>query len=83
MAAAEYGHANIRANAVCPGLILTEIMGASGAANFPDLVKEAAPGRAGKPEEVAELAAFLCTDKAAFISGAIIPVDGGWACSLP
>jgi NAD(P)-dependent dehydrogenase (short-subunit alcohol dehydrogenase family) len=82
-AAAEYGHANIRANAVCPGLILTENMGASGAAHYPELIKKAALGRAGQPDDVAELAAFLCTDKASFISGAIIPVDGGWACSLP
>jgi NAD(P)-dependent dehydrogenase (short-subunit alcohol dehydrogenase family) len=82
-AAAEFGHVGIRANAVCPGLILTEQMGASGASRFPELLKKAALGRAGQPDEVAELACFLASDRASFISGAIIPVDGAWSCSLP
>jgi NAD(P)-dependent dehydrogenase (short-subunit alcohol dehydrogenase family) len=81
-AAFEYGARGIRANAICPGFILTEIMGASGAAHFPDMVNKAALGRAGQPHEVAEVAAFLCSDKASFVSGAIIPVDGGWSAKL-
>jgi NAD(P)-dependent dehydrogenase (short-subunit alcohol dehydrogenase family) len=81
-AAFEYGAQGIRANAICPGFILTEIMGASGAAHFPDMVNKAALGRAGQPHEVAEVAAFLCSDKASFVSGAIIPVDGGWSAKL-
>jgi NAD(P)-dependent dehydrogenase (short-subunit alcohol dehydrogenase family) len=81
-AAVEYGAKGIRANAVCPGFILTEIMGASGAQHFPELLEKAALGRAGQPQEVAEVAAFLCSDRASFVSGAIIPVDGGWAAKL-
>jgi NAD(P)-dependent dehydrogenase (short-subunit alcohol dehydrogenase family) len=81
-AAVEYGPKAIRANAICPGLILTEIMGASGSKRFPEMLEKAALKRAGKPEEVAEVAAFLASDRAAFVSGAVIPVDGGWSARL-
>jgi NAD(P)-dependent dehydrogenase (short-subunit alcohol dehydrogenase family) len=82
-ASAEYGHKNIRANCLCPGFIETEIMGASGGSRFPEMYEKASLGRAGRPGEVAEVAAFLCSDRASFVSGAIIPVDGGWSARLP
>jgi len=81
-AAIELGPANIRVNCICPGFILTEIMGAAGLAGQPDIVTKAALGRAGEPSEVAEVAAFLASDRASYVSGAIIPVDGGWAAKL-
>jgi len=81
-AAVEHGKNGIRANVLCPGIILTEIMGASGAAHFPELLEKSALGRAGQPNEVAEVAAFLVSDRASFVSGAVIPVDGGWAAKL-
>jgi NAD(P)-dependent dehydrogenase (short-subunit alcohol dehydrogenase family) len=81
-AAVEYGPDGIRVNAICPGFILTEIMGAVGLQTFGDLPQKAALGRGGRPEEVAEVAAFLASDRASFISGAIIPVDGGWSAKL-
>jgi NAD(P)-dependent dehydrogenase (short-subunit alcohol dehydrogenase family) len=81
-ASAEYGHQGIRANALCPGFIETEIMGASGGARFPEMYEKASLGRAGRPEEVAQVALFLCSDLASFVTGAIIPVDGGWAAKI-
>jgi NAD(P)-dependent dehydrogenase (short-subunit alcohol dehydrogenase family) len=81
-ASSEYGGKGVRVNCVCPGFIETEIMGASGGKNFPQMYEKASLGRAGKPNEVAEVAAFLCSDRASFVSGAIIPVDGGWSARL-
>lgn len=81
-AAVEYGDRGIRVNAICPGFILTEIMGAAGGEHFPEMFTKAALGRAGEPPEVAEVAAFLASDRASFVSGAIVPVDGGWSAKL-
>ena len=77
-AAVEYGPQGIRANALCPGLIVTEMSGGPQAIErHPELVEAAPLKRAGQPEEVGELACFLASDRASFISGAIIPIDGG------
>jgi NAD(P)-dependent dehydrogenase (short-subunit alcohol dehydrogenase family) len=83
-AAIEYGTQGIRANAICPGFIETEMSGGKGAAErFPGLVKGSAQQRGGQPEEVAELASFLASDRAPYLTGAVIPIDGGSTCSLP
>jgi len=82
-AAVEYGTQGIRAIAICPGFIETEMSGGPGAAErFPQLVQGTALKRGGQPEEVAELASFLCSDRASYITGAVITVDGGMTATL-
>jgi NAD(P)-dependent dehydrogenase (short-subunit alcohol dehydrogenase family) len=83
-AAIEYGAQGIRANAICPGFIETEMTGGPGtAAKFPALIQGSALKRAGQPEEVAEVASFLASDRASYVTGVVFPVDAGTTASLP
>lgn len=74
--ALEYARKHIRVNCICPGYIKTEGMGA-GLDDYPNAAKGTPLGRLGQPHEVAEMAAWLCSDRASFVTGAVIPVDGG------
>ncbi|HEY8545388.1 MAG TPA: SDR family oxidoreductase [Acidimicrobiales bacterium] len=78
-AAVEYGSQGIRVNALCPGFIHTEIMGRHAP---PGMLERSPLGRGGQAHEVAEVAAFLASDRASYVSGAIIPVDGGWSAKI-
>jgi NAD(P)-dependent dehydrogenase (short-subunit alcohol dehydrogenase family) len=80
-AAVEYGAKGIRVNAVCPGFIHTEGMGAH-PEHMPGILEKAALNRGGQAAEVAEVAAFLASDRASFVTGVSIPVDGGWAAKI-
>jgi 3-oxoacyl-[acyl-carrier protein] reductase len=71
----EYGSRGLTANVVAPGLIDTPETEAL--ANYRDLVRLCPAGRAGRPEEVAALIGFLASEKAGYISGQLIAVDGG------
>ena len=75
--ARELGRKGIRANAICPGFISTPILTA-----MPDkivrMMEEKVPlGRLGKPEEIANTYAWLASDEASYINGAVIEVSGG------
>jgi NAD(P)-dependent dehydrogenase (short-subunit alcohol dehydrogenase family) len=83
-AAIEYGEQGIRANAICPGFIETEMSGGPGAAaRFPAMVAGTSLKRGGQPEEVAEVAAFLASDRASYMTGAVVPIDGGSTARIP
>ena len=75
--AVEYGP-HIRVNAVAPGAIQTEAWKGIGQEVI-DVVAGRTPlRRVGQPSEIADAVWFLLSDKAAFITGAVLPVDGGW-----
>lgn len=79
------GH-NIRCNCISPGRVHTPFVDGFIAKNYPGKEEEMFEklsatqpiGRMGKPEEVADLALFLCSDQAAFITGTDYPIDGGF-----
>lgn len=78
---ADYGPQGVRVNAVAPGLIATPATAERIASNahFRRLTVGQIPaGRAGTPEEVAEVVWFLASPAAAYVSGTVLTVDGGW-----
>ncbi|MBX9666227.1 MAG: SDR family oxidoreductase [Candidatus Obscuribacterales bacterium] len=87
--ALDYADKGIRANCICPGCIRTplcerfnaevgERKGKSGAEVLKEFVQENIPMlRVGEPEEVASVVLFLCSDDARYVTGAVIPIDGG------
>jgi 3-oxoacyl-[acyl-carrier protein] reductase len=75
--ARELGSRSITCNVVAPGPVSTDMTAALGEARLAELTAAVPLGRMASPEEVAGVVAFLASDDAAYITGAVIPVDGG------
>jgi NAD(P)-dependent dehydrogenase (short-subunit alcohol dehydrogenase family) len=83
-AAARYASDNIRINVIAPGLIDTPM--AARACQDEEIrrymrAKQPLAGGAGRPEDCADAAVFLCSDEARFVTGTVLTVDGGWCVS--
>lgn len=84
--ARDYLQENIRCNSISPARVHTPFVDGYLAENYPDKVEEMFAtlsktqpiGRMGKPEEIAALCHYLCSDEAAFITGTDYPIDGGF-----
>lgn len=76
--AKEVGPANIRVNCVCPGVIDTDMNDELTFEDVEALCDEIPLQRMGNAEEVADLVAFLASDKATYITGSVFDVNGGW-----
>jgi NAD(P)-dependent dehydrogenase (short-subunit alcohol dehydrogenase family) len=84
--ARDYIHQKIRCNCISPARVHTPFVDGFLARNYPgreaevfeQLAKTQPIGRMGKPSEIAELASFLCSDAASFITGSDYPIDGGF-----
>jgi NAD(P)-dependent dehydrogenase (short-subunit alcohol dehydrogenase family) len=82
--AVDHGHENIRVNAICPSFVDTELTaGILGKAADPAAIRRqrtaAHPiGRLGQPEDIAGLVVYLASDESSWMTGAILPVDGGY-----
>ncbi len=71
--AREYSRRGIRSNAIAPALVDTQMI-----KDIEDLRDKIPLGRYGKPQEIADVVAFLCSDHASFMTGAVVDVNGGF-----
>lgn len=78
-AAKELGARGITVNAIAPGFVETDMTASLNETLQTEAKKRISLGRFGKPEEIAELAAFLASDSASYITGQVIAADGGMA----
>jgi meso-butanediol dehydrogenase / (S,S)-butanediol dehydrogenase / diacetyl reductase len=84
--ALDHAREGIRVNAVCPGEVDTPMLRGAGRAvpltdeQLADMADRVVPnGRLAQPEEIGRVVVFLCTDAASYMTGALVPVDGGWS----
>jgi NAD(P)-dependent dehydrogenase (short-subunit alcohol dehydrogenase family) len=74
----DFGPQNVRCNALCPGAIRTRISPPTGSELHQRQVGKTMLGRTGETIEVAQAALFLASDESSYVTGAVLPVDGGW-----
>ena len=77
--AGDYAKQGVRVNCIAPGFTLTEMMDGASEEVLRHMGAKSALGRPARADEQAEVAAFLASDRASYVTGAIIPVDGGWS----
>lgn len=75
-AATEYAHYGIRVNALCPGHVRTPLLDAT-EQQLSELARRNPMKRLGTPDEIAEMAAWLCSDRSSFTNGSVLLADGG------
>lgn len=75
--AKESGRSGLRANAVAPGFIATDMVGGLSEKHAQEMTARIPLGRFGEAQEVAELVSFLASDRAAYITGQVFHIDGG------
>lgn len=76
--AKEVGLSGIRVNCICPGVIMTDMMKGFDENTVAELKEETPLNLLGTPEDIADSAVFLCSEKAKFITGQILGVNGGF-----
>jgi 3-oxoacyl-[acyl-carrier protein] reductase len=80
--ACEWGYDGVRVNAIAPGYIVTDGLQAAfdtGILSEADMIRRTPQGHLGTPQNIADAVMFLSSEKAAFITGAVLYVDGGYA----
>ena len=82
--AAQYGHQGIRSNALLVGSVVTPAMQRALPAAMQEVIRShKLTGRLGEPQDVAELVSFLTNDRAAWVTGQLWAVDGGFSAHQP
>ncbi len=80
--ARELASRSVTVNVVAPGLVETDMLAGLGAEHRSLYEAQIPLGRVAQPEEVAEVIGFLCSEGASYVTGAVVPVDGGMAMGL-
>lgn len=81
-AALELAARNVRVNAVAPGPILTAMLVRDWRGEVDKAASIIPMGRVGRAEEVADAVVWLCSDKSSFVTGIVLPIDGGTTCKM-
>ena len=76
--AKEVGLSGVRVNCIAPGVVMTDMMRGFDADTLAALREEAPLNTLGTPKDIADAAVFLCSDRAGFITGQVLGVNGGF-----